>query len=147
MTNATAQVTRTIHAPADRVWEALTTPELIADYMFGAKVESDWEVGAPIRMTGEYGGKTYHDKGEIRSFEPERRLSYTHWSDLSGAADAPENYHVVTYDLEPQGEATRVTLTQSNLDGTIKDSDVKMKAEFEKTWTSVLEGLERTVAN
>ena len=87
------------------------------------------------------------DKGEIRSFDPGRRLSYTHWSDLSGAPDAPENYHVVTYDLEAQGRETKVTLTQSNLDGTIKDSDIKMKSEFEKTWAAVLEGLEKTLAH
>ncbi len=148
MTQPTAQVSKTIAAPANDVWEALTKPEIIKTYMFGADVQSDWKVGSPIRIAGEYNGKAYQDKGEIRSFDPERRLSYTHWSQKSGAPDPPDNYHVVTNELEPAGEGrTKVTLTQSNLNGEVKESDLKMRPEFEKTWASILDGLEKAVAH
>lgn len=148
MTQPTAQVSKTIAAPANDVWEALTKPHIIKTYMFGADVQSDWKVGSPIRIEGEYNGKAYQDKGEIRSFEPGRRLSYTHWSQQSGDPDTPDNYHVVTYELEPAGDGkTRVTLTQSNLNGEVKDSDLKMRPEFEKTWASILDGLEKAVAH
>jgi uncharacterized protein YndB with AHSA1/START domain len=145
MTETTAQAARTIAAPADQVWDALTRPEKIKRYFFGADVETDWRIGSPIKFRGEYEGRRFEDRGEIRSFDPGRKLAYTHYSPLSGAPDAPENYHVVTIELEPQGEATEVTLTQSNLTGGVKESDAKMRAEFEKNWNAVLEGLARTV--
>jgi uncharacterized protein YndB with AHSA1/START domain len=33
-----AKAQTTIHAPASRVWKALTDPELIRQYMFGTEV-------------------------------------------------------------------------------------------------------------
>ena len=47
-------------------------------------------------------------------FEPPRVISTSHWSPLSGVADQPENYHVVTYELTESGNQTTSTLTQSN---------------------------------
>jgi hypothetical protein len=47
----------------------------------------------------------------------------------------------------PGEGATRVTLTQLNLTGGIRDSDIKMRAQFEKTWTAVLDGLEKAVSH
>ena len=51
----------------------------------------------------------------------------------------------MSFDLEPQGEATEVTLTQSNLVGGIKEWDIKHRAEYEENWRAVLDGLERVV--
>lgn len=147
MTEATAQVSRTIDAPADEVWKALTTPEIIKTYFFGADVQTDWKVGSPVRIKGEMKGKAYEDKGEVRSFDPERRLAFSHFSPSTGQADAPENYHLVTYELEPEGKRTKVTLTQSNLTGGVKGSDLKNRAEYEKNWAMVLDGLQKAVAH
>lgn len=147
MTQATAQVSRIIDAPADQVWKALTTPEIIKTYFFGADIQSDWKVGSPVTIKGEMKGKAYEDKGEVRSFDPERRLAFSHFSPSTGQADAPENYHLVAYDLEPEGERTKVTLTQSNLNGGVKHSDVKNRAEYEKNWAMVLDGLQKAVAD
>lgn len=147
MTEPTAQVSRTIDASPDEVWDALTDPKVIKTYFFGADVETDWKVGSPVKIKGEMKGKTYEDKGEVRSFDPGRKLAFSHFSPSTGQLDAPENYHLVTYDLEPEGDGTRVTLTQSNLTGGVKDSDVKNRAEFEKNWTMVLEGLDKAVGH
>jgi uncharacterized protein YndB with AHSA1/START domain len=139
-----AQVsTRIAASPAD-VWNALTTPETIKKYFFGAEVESDWEEGNPIYFRGDYQGKSYEDKGEILTFEPEKRLSFSHWSPLSGVADRPENYHLVIFDLARDGKDTEVTLTQAKA-GEVKKSDLEKKEEFEKNWRMVLEGLKKTV--
>ena len=48
----------------------LTSPEAISRFMFGAKVDTDWEEGSPITWTGEYEGKPYQDKGEILEVVP-----------------------------------------------------------------------------
>ena len=103
-----------INASPERVWEALTTPRIIKQYFFGSDVASDWQVGSPITYRGQWQGKEYEDKGVVLDVQPGRRLVTTHWSPLSEVADVPENYHTVTYDLVPEGPATRVTLRQDN---------------------------------
>lgn len=144
--NPTARVSRTIDAPADAIWKALTSRSALKTFFFGADVDTDWEVGHPIRFKGTFKGKAYEDKGEIRRFEPARHLSFSHWSAMSGMADAPENYHLVAFDLEPHGNSTEVTLTQSNLSGEVKPSDIEHRAEYEKNWRTVLDGLARAVS-
>lgn len=141
MNELTAQVNKTIHASAIQVWSAITTSATLKKFFFGADVETDWSIGSPIRMKGDFKGKKYEDKGEILAVEPQQRLSFSHWSALSGQADTPENYHVVTFDLTPEGEETKVTLSQSNLTGGATPSDVAHRAEYEKNWTMVLDGL------
>ena len=141
MNELTAQVNKTIHASAIQVWNAITTPATLKKFFFGADIETDWSIGSPIRMKGEFKAKKYEDKGEILAVEPQQRLSFSHWSAVSGQADAPENYHVVTFDLTPEGKETKVTLSQSNLIGGATPSDVAHRAEYEKNWTIVLDGL------
>jgi uncharacterized protein YndB with AHSA1/START domain len=97
-------------------------------------------------MRGEYSGKRYEDKGEILVAEPNRQLAFSHWSAMSGAPDVPENYHVVTIDLVPKAQGTEVTLTQSNLLGDARPSDVEHKADYEKNWRMVLAGLSKLFA-
>jgi uncharacterized protein YndB with AHSA1/START domain len=104
-----------IDAPPQRVWETLTRPELVARYMHGTTVETDWAVGSPIFWRGEWQGRQYEDKGEVLAIDPPRRVAVTHWSPLTGDADEPANYHHVTYQLEPLGEhRTGLTLTHGN---------------------------------
>jgi uncharacterized protein YndB with AHSA1/START domain len=135
--HATAQVSRTIPARPEQVWRTLTTKAGMKAYMMGAEVDTDWQVGSPITMRGEYGGKPFEDKGEVRAFEPQRRLSYTHRSGGQG----PE--HLVTVELAPRGDETEVTIIQANADGSVSDADRAHKGDYEKTWAAMLEGLEK----
>jgi uncharacterized protein YndB with AHSA1/START domain len=140
-------VSKTIDAPADKVWRALTTPKTLKTYFMGSDVESDWKVGGAIRFRGEYQGKAYEDHGEIRSFEPAKRLAFSHFSPLAGAKDAPENYNLITIDLEPAGPKTKVTLTQAKLQGEPQAAELKRQDEYEKNWTTVLDGLSQAVTS
>jgi uncharacterized protein YndB with AHSA1/START domain len=127
------QVTRVIPAQADRVWKTLTSRAGMKAYMMGADVETDWEVGHPITMSGEFKGKSYRDTGEVRSFEPEKRLSYTHRT-----GGDPKTEHLVTVAIEPMSEGTEVTIVQT-------PAEPDHKAEYEKTWAMMLEKLETAV--
>jgi len=138
---ATAQASRLIPAKADRVWETLTSREGMKAYMMGADVDTDWKVGSPITMRGEMNGKAYEDKGEVRSFEPGQRLAYTHQSGGQGTE------HLVTVELAPKAGGTEVTITQANADGRVTDADREHKAQYEKTWSAMLESLEKAVRN
>jgi uncharacterized protein YndB with AHSA1/START domain len=133
------EVKRTISASADRIWQALTDLATLKRFFFGADVRTDWQVGHPITFSGAYEGKRYRDKGVVKSFEPGRRLSYTHWSPLSGTPDVPENHHTVTFRLEARGDATEVSIIQENLAGGDPD-------HLRKNWSAVLEGLSRVAA-
>jgi uncharacterized protein YndB with AHSA1/START domain len=134
----TIEVSIDVDAPASKVWAALTMPDLIKRYMMGAVVKTDWKIGHPILWQGEWQGKPYEDKGEIKALDSERRLVVTHWSPLSELADRPENYHTVSYELTPNGAGTRVTLTQENLTGASPE-------QSRRNWLPVLEGLKQTV--
>jgi uncharacterized protein YndB with AHSA1/START domain len=140
--SVTAQVTRRIPADRDEVWETLTSRDGMKEYMMGADVSTDWQPGHPITMEGEMGGRPFRDTGEVRSFDPGRSLAYTHRSGVGGKT------HLVTVEVEPAGDrVTAVTVTQSNADGTVTPADRQHRGDYEQTWASMLEGLERAVKN
>ena len=128
-----------VKASVAKVWEALTDPEIIAKYFFGSRVETDWQPGSRITWKGEWEGNAYEDKGRVVEVVPERLLKVTHFSPLTGLPDRPENYHVLTFELEQHGAATQVRLVQDNN---------KDEAEAERStqnWRTMLEGLKKTV--
>ena len=131
--------TRIKASPAD-VWEALTDPKQIKKFMFGSDVITDWEPGSSIVWKGEYEGKKYEDKGEILEIEPERLLKVTHFSPLSGAEDVPSNYHTLTYQLEGDGEGTRLSLSQDN--NSNEEEAEHSKANWEKMLSALKEVVE-----
>ena len=100
-----------IAASPARVWEVLTSSETLKELWFGAEVRTDWQVGSPITWSGEWEGKPYQDKGEILAVEPNRLLTFTHFSPLTGQPDVPENYHTLTYTLSA---STHLKLEQDN---------------------------------
>jgi RNA polymerase sigma-70 factor (ECF subfamily) len=132
---ATAEIT--IRAPRARVWEALTKPELVAQYFFGTNVVTTWKIGEPILFRGEWEGKPYEDRGTVLAFAPDRSLSFNYWSAFSGLEDKPELRQVIRYDLSEAGTETRVIVTQSNV-------DTQERAEHSaKNWQTVLTGLKK----
>ena len=128
-----------IDASATRVWNALTDPAEIEQYMFGSEVVTDWEPGSRIVWRGEYDGKSYEDHGEILAFEPERRLVMTHFSPLNGEEDVPENYHQLAYDIAELDGGTRVRLTQDN------NPSPEAAEHSQANWEKMLAGLKSVV--
>ena len=129
----------TIRGTVSQVWEALTNPEQIKQYMFVAEVVSDWSVGSPIVWKGEWKGKSFEDKGRILEIQQGKRLRYSHFSPLSGAPDRPESYHTVTIHLEREDGAVHVDISQ---DG---NGSEEARRESRRNWNTMLEGLKRTV--
>lgn len=133
-TNEIRSSTR-IDAPIATVWKAITTPEQIKEWFFGVDTESDWQVGSQLVHTGEYQGKPYVDKGEILELESPKRLVHTHWSDVSGKPDMPENYQIVAWDLVERDGGTELTITEENL-----PSDQAAQTS-EAAWAAALKSL------
>ena len=132
MNDLNVTVTRTIHAPVKRVWQALTRPADVAKWMMGAKVESDWTPGAPITWRGEYDGKPFEDTGEVIEVEPGKRLKHTH---ASGSAGPDATPNVLTWTLAGDDDATRLTLVQSGA------TSQKEAEAFRKNWSAMLDAL------
>jgi uncharacterized protein YndB with AHSA1/START domain len=134
--NVIAHASITIKAPVGKVWEALTTPELIKKYFFGTEAISDWKKGSPIVFKGEWEGKSYSDRGTILEVVPNKLFAYTYWSSMSGLEDKPENYVTITYELtEVAPLETRLDIRQENI------PDEKMREHSEENWNKVLKGL------
>ena len=134
-----AKATTTINAPASKVWDALTKPDQIKQYMFGTQVTTDWKVGSPITYKGEWKGKAYEDKGKVLEIEPRKRLVSTFWSSLAGLPDKPENYKTVRYELAPEGDRTKLSVTQDN------NASQAEAQEAEQNWNMVLDGIKKMV--
>jgi len=103
----------TINASSEKVWNVLTNPEVIREYLFGTNTVTDWAVGSPIVFQGEYNGLKYRDHGEILTNVPLEKLSYSYWSNFTGLEDKPENYSTVTYTIDSKGDdLTQFTWSQ-----------------------------------
>ena len=101
-----------INAKPSKVWNALTNPEIIKEYLVGTETITDWKVGSEIIFQGEYDGHKYKDKGVVRENISNELLSYSYWSGFSGLEDKPENYSLVTYGLIYSNNTTKLTWTQ-----------------------------------
>ncbi len=69
---------------------------------------------------------------------PGRLFRATHFSVTSGKEDKPENYALVTYELEETDSRTVVTVSQDNI------KDEKGVEGSKANWKGVLHGLKAT---
>jgi uncharacterized protein YndB with AHSA1/START domain len=138
-TTLTANVTVSINAPVKEVWQALTDPAKIKQYLFGTDTITDWKKGSEIRYKGVWDGRVYEDKGKIIDIIPEKKLHTTYYSSNSGKPDLPENYNNVIYELKPEGDQTVISVSQDN---------IKTEEELQhmkENWSMVLYGMKKLV--
>lgn len=137
MNKLSVLVKQEINAPVSKVWQALTDPAQIKQYLFGTNASSDWKKGSPITYSGEWNGKAYTDKGTIIEIIPERLLHTTYFSGMSDKEDKPENYANVIYRVEPHGAGTIVSIEQDNIDN--EEGQEHMK----QNWGMVLDSMKK----
>jgi uncharacterized protein YndB with AHSA1/START domain len=125
-----------IKTTPERLWQAITDPEMRRKYTFGVRVESDWKQGS--KYAGKAGGTTVSPgmsilEGENLEVEPPHRLVQSFralWSDdVKG-----EGTSRVTWEIEPVGDSCRLTVTHDQLrEGA--------NAEIYGGWPMILSGL------
>jgi uncharacterized protein YndB with AHSA1/START domain len=96
-----------IRTTPEILWQALTEPEFTRRFWCETHQESEWKPGASwcvMTPDGRVG-----DSGEIVEIDPPRRLVLTWRNELFPDVRA-EGYSRVTYELENQGEAVKLTL-------------------------------------
>src|SRR4051794_41134265 len=64
-----------IRTTPERLWEAITDPEIRAKYNFGASVHSDWTPGSRLELNAPKAGLL--GDGEVLEADPPRRLVHT----------------------------------------------------------------------
>ncbi|MCD0470348.1 SRPBCC domain-containing protein [Flavobacterium sp. JAS] len=131
--------TISINAPISKVWNVLTNPEEIKEWLFGTIVISNWRVGDPILFTGSWQGVDYEDKGVILKFEIEKVFEYNYWSGFSGLPDSPENYSVILFELTANDDKTILTLTHSNF------ATETMYEHSDKNWDATLDLMKKII--
>ena len=95
---------RRLKRSIEKVWAALTVRERIADWF--TEVDLDLRIGGQYLLR--FPGENYVMDGVITTFEPPRLLAHT-W---------PHEEHpdsIVRYELAPDGDGCRLTLTQTAL--------------------------------
>ena len=134
-----AKASVNINCSPTKIWEALTDPELIKQYLFGTEVTTNWMVGSPITYKGFWNGQSYEDKGIILEIVPDKTLISSYWSSMAGLEDVPENYKTVKYELSKVGNLTTLTITQDN-NSTQEEAD-----HSKQNWDIVLSGIKKLV--
>lgn len=100
-----------IAATPDKVWQALTEPAFSRQYFFGFAADIEPKTGGAFRML--YPNGRVHIRGIVAEWSPPRRFSCT-WlvEGMKEFGELPEC--LVTYDIEPSGEAVKVTVTEAH---------------------------------
>ncbi len=100
-----------IEASAERVWNALTDPELTAAY-WGHSNVSDWNVDSPWQHRRVDGSDIADVIGTVIEADPPQRLTLTFDAPGDPAPGGPSK---VTFDIQEYREIVRLTVTHENL--------------------------------
>lgn len=103
-----------ILAPASKVWRALTEPELVKQWQYGADLLTTWEPGTPIVFRNEWNGQVFEQKGTVLEFTPASRLRYSLFFPRPDLHDSPENHFFMVYELTESGGITSLLFRQED---------------------------------
>ncbi|MCY9670052.1 SRPBCC domain-containing protein [Paenibacillus alginolyticus] len=134
--NLSIEKQRKIHATAKTVWNILTNPVSIKQWL-GVTIQTDWMVGHPISFSFTWDGKAFEDKGHLLKLEALQTFAYDYWSGFSGTADSPENYSMIEFTLKDNENKTMLKLNHSNF------STLTMYEHSDKNWEETLDTIKK----
>jgi uncharacterized protein YndB with AHSA1/START domain len=121
---------RTYHAPVARVWKALTDVDQMREWYFDLK-EFKPQVGFEFGFVVEHEGNTYDHRCQVTEVIPQKKIAYT-WR-----YQGHEGNSLVTIELSPDGDKTRLKLTHEGLE-TFPKTPAFARGNFEKGWTAII---------
>src|SRR5262249_21844791 len=121
-----------IRTTPEKLWHALTTPEIIEQYRFGMRVESEWKVGSTWSM---FADGSLMDSGVSLESVAQQRLAVGWLSEWKPEFKAEGHYRCV-YEIEPTGAAAKLTLTHS-----IERPDSEFIGAVSEGWPMVISNL------
>jgi uncharacterized protein YndB with AHSA1/START domain len=102
-----------IKTTPERLWEAITDPELRSKYSFGVGTRSDWTPGSGYEAVHDGAGITIAE-GENLEVDPPRRLVQS-FTALWGDDVKSEGASRVTWEIEPVEDSCRLVVTHDEL--------------------------------
>ena len=123
-------IERAFNAPVARVWKALTDVGQMREWYFDLE-EFKPKVGFEFGFVVEHEGHTYDHRCRITEVIPQKKIAYT-WR-----YEGHEGNSLVTIELFPEGEKTRVKLTHEGLE-TFPKTAAFARENFEKGWTAIV---------
>jgi uncharacterized protein YndB with AHSA1/START domain len=121
-----------IRTTPEQLWHALTTREIIQQYRFGMRVESEWQVGSTWSM---YADGSLMDSGEILESVSQQRLVMS-WLNQWEPEFKAEGASRCVYEIEPRGASAKLTLTHS-----IERPDSAFIGAVSEGWPMVISNL------
>jgi uncharacterized protein YndB with AHSA1/START domain/DNA-binding transcriptional ArsR family regulator len=102
-----------IRTTPERLWEAITDPDIRSKYQFGMRLSSDWTRGSRFEMADPASGRVLGE-GENLEVDPPHRLVQSMVA-LWGDDVKAEGTSRVTWEIEPVGDSCRLTVTHDQL--------------------------------
>jgi uncharacterized protein YndB with AHSA1/START domain len=121
-----------IKTTPERLWQAITDPEMRSKYNFAVAVDSDWQPGSTYRGSSPMAPAPIFE-GEILEVDRPRRLVQT-FRALWGDDVKSEGTSRVTWEIEPVGDSCRLLVTHDQLREGAND-------QLYGGWMMVLSGL------
>ena len=124
-------IEKLINAPSSKVWQAITERDEMKKWYFDLK-EFKAEPGFKFDFSGGTDEKQYLHHCEVKEVIPGKKLSYT-WT-----YEGEPGESLVSFELNPEGENTRVRLTHAGLDSFPKENPDLKAENFEKGWQEII---------
>jgi len=123
-------IERTFNAPVAKVWNAITDAEEMRQWYFDLK-EFKPEVGFEFEFVVEHEGTRYHHLCRVTEVIRQKKIAYTcRYKGEPGDS-------LVTFELSPEGDATRLKLTHTGIERVPKTPAYARK-NFEAGWTAII---------
>src|SRR5262245_7842155 len=130
MANEPFVIERVYDAPVAAVWKAITDDQAIKQWFMPFE-NFEPRVGCEFEFTAEDKGITFVHHCRVTEVVPQQRLAY------SWRYEGHEGDSLVTFELFPQGEKTRIKLTHAGLE-TFPKLPSFARENFVAGWTSLI---------
>lgn len=122
-----------IRTTPEKLWRALTDPEFVRQYFYGAVQESDWRAGTSWRLKIPDGRVA--DAGEVLEIEPGRKLVLKWRHELKPELRA-EGYSRMTCEIEKEGNSVKLTINHE-----MEQAKSKFIEAVSEGWPPILSSL------